>query len=604
MKKPPNSEDTFTTQSISSSYQTIKTRLKSIVRSEIVIEKLTKTAIMANRIMIHCLNFIKLYMIHCYDNNLELPIIDKLFVTSVMKIMCVVQTRGRPPKKETKELKKQLSDFYNTHYKYLRVDNAISYLHMNTILDYMAIEVITMYENNIKQHFVEYVERYVNIIWDKKGTIEEIKTENPENKKEQIRNICNSLTKVKNDLLSPEEKTSSDVKYHAWINEELPKILPKRKLQKGSVYYDIKCSPQDYFHSMIYMMKEIEARGEKIKNVFPLRSQIIPKHFRLDTTSLVLTCMTKEQQPSSYLVEGNLVKYQDKIWNFFFKTNKKCFHRHKDKHEFTFDHMIETDGVSCCILLKRREKIKVQKEVREEVREEVYIDEVKDYTTLQDKKVVAIDPNMSDLLYCVNSDVRENQTIFRYTQDTRRKETKVKKYRNLLQAKKERIIDGKTVVKCEAELSEYNKKTLNFDQFKGYLSKKNELNKRLEKFYGEYLFRKLKLGSYMRRQITEARLLKHFKEKFGDPEDTIITIGDFEQRKHRKFKEPVKGKGFRTTFRKAGYKVYLVEIMWFRTSCRCSVCQGECTTFRKCNNPRPWRSEEVILRHGLVKSIY
>ena len=109
---------------------------------------------------------------------------------------------------------------------------------------------------------------------------------------------------------------------------------------------------------------------------------------------------------------------------------------------------------------------------------------------------------------------------------------------------KEEIIDEKTVTKWETELSDYNKKTLDFKKFKEYLLKKNELNGRLEQFYGEYIFRKLKLGSYMRRQITEARLIKHFKESFGDPDDTIIAIGDFDQRKHRKFKEPVKGKGF------------------------------------------------------------
>jgi len=341
-----------------------------------------------------------------------------------------------------------------------------------------------------------------------------------------------------------------------------------------------------------------DERTEKIKNVFPLRSGIIPKHFRLDTISLVWTCMTEAQNPTFYSVKGNLVKYQDSIWDLFFKTNKKCFHRHKDNHEYTFDHMIETDGVSCCILLKRRDLLGKKIKIKKEVQEEVYIDELKDYTNLQDKNVVAIDPNMSDLLYCVNSDEREAQVTFRYTQDTRRKETKVKKYRNILQDMKKEVVDGKTVTEWEAELSNYNKKTLNFELFKEYLLKKNELNKHLETFYGKYLFRKLKLGSYMRRQITEARLLSHFEEKFGKPEETIITIGDFEQRKHRKFKEPVKGKGFRTLFRKAGYKVYLVDE--YRTSCRCSACQGECATFRKCKNPRPWRSEEVILRHGLV----
>ncbi len=112
---------------------------------------------------------------------------------------------------------------------------------------------------------------------------------------------------------------------------------------------------------------------------------------------------------------------------------------------------------------------------------------------------------------------------------------------------------------------------------------------------------KLRTRPYMRRQITEARLLSRFKKLFGGPEETIVAIGDFEQRKHRKFKEPVKGKGFRALFRKAGYGVYLVDE--FRTSCRCSACGGEWAkpkTFRVCEKPRPYRTGS-ILRHGLVK---
>ena len=159
---------------------------------------------------------------------------------------------------------------------------------------------------------------------------------------------------------------------------------------------------------------------------------------------------------------------------------------------------------------------------------------------------------------------------------------------------------GKRVVEWETELSAYNRKTTDFERFKAYVAKKNEVNARLAPFYNEYLFRKLKLGSYMRRQITEARLLKRFETLFGGSDKTIIAIGDFEQRQHRKYKEPIKGKGFRTLFRKAGYGVFLVDE--FRTSCRCSACEehGECKPFRECENTRPYRIGR-ILRHGLVK---
>lgn len=77
---------------------------------------------------------------------------------------------------------------------------------------------------------------------------------------------------------------------------------------------------------------------------------------------------------------------------------------------------------------------------------------------------------------------------------------------------------------------------------------------------------------------------------------TRIT-GDWEQRKHRKFKEPTKGIGFRNMFCKSGFQVYLVDD--FRTSCKCSNCEGgECSKFREIRNPKPTKNNS-ILSHSL-----
>merc|ERR1711998_312880 len=306
---------------------------------------------------------------------------------------------------------------------------------------------------------------------------------------------------------------------------------------------------------MVYMMKVVERLGCTIYNAFPLRSTIIPKNFLLDSTSLVNLLLTTDQgNKADFIKEGNLKKNQAKLWNFFFKTDMKCFHRLNDEHKYTFHHQIRTDGVSCSVLLIRKDMVgrtvKTPKPNKEG--DEKYIDELteEELTLIKDKKVVAIDPNMSDLIFCVDSD-QKNQTQFRYSQNQRRKETKVKKYRNILQElKTNTIIDERRVEEWEAQMSSFNKKTLDFNMFKVYIKHKNELNKRLAPFYNRYLFRKLKLGSYSRRQITEARMLARFKERFGSGEEAAICIGDWEQRQHRKFKEPVKGKGFRTLFRK------------------------------------------------------
>jgi hypothetical protein len=584
-------------------FQCIKTSLKSVVKNPVVIEKLTDAAVLANHIMIHTLQFMKLYFIYCYDNGQPLPKLDRPFITSVMKTLCEAPTSGRPAKAETVLLKARLEEFHREHYAPIET---LNYRHLNTVLDYMSNDIVTMYENNIKQRFTSYVERFVNVSLCKKESLEAIREsdDTAEGKKERTNLICRELRKVKNDILSKNDPKTSDVQYHEWIDQHVPKIMPRRTMREDSVYYDIQCNPQDYLPLMVYMMKSVETTGNTISGVFPLRSQLIPKHFRLDTTSLVYLLYTNENgKRTKTTLGGNLKKRQSDVWGQFFKTDKKCFHRSKGGHDFTFHHMIETDGVSCSIILIRKDKVgKIVKQPKaKKGGGEQYIDEITEdqREEISEKKIVGIDPNMGDLLYCVDSDQRD-QTKFRYSQDTRRKETKFKKYRDLLQSRKRDLVDGRRVIDWETDMSAFNKKTLDFEEFKIYLRHKNALNLKLAPFYNEYLFRKLKLGSYSRRQITEARMLRRFEKLFGEPDKAVVCIGDWEQRQHRKFKEPVKGKGFRSLFRRAGYKVYLVDE--FRTSCRCSACSdhGVCSTFREVENPKPFR-EGRILRHGLVK---
>ena len=62
-------------------------------------------------------------------------------------------------------------------------------------------------------------------------------------------------------------------------------------------------------------------------------------------------------------------------------------------------------------------------------KQEEYIDELKNYSKIKDKKIVSVDPNLAELLYCVDKDTKDRK-IFRYTQNQRRKETKEKSIKN------------------------------------------------------------------------------------------------------------------------------------------------------------------------------
>lgn len=96
-------------------------------------------------------------------------------------------------------------------------------------------------------------------------------------------------------------------------------------------------------------------------------------------------------------------------------------------------------------------------------------------------------------------------------------------------------------------------------------------------------------------------MINKFKKIFGKPNDVVICAGDFEQKQHMKYKEPVRGKGIRKIFRDNAYKLYLVDE--FRTSRMCSKCkkeEGKCDTFKKRKNPKPYKNGNILV-HGLVK---
>ena len=146
-----------------------------------------------------------------------------------------------------------------------------------------------------------------------------------------------------------------------------------------------------------------------------------------------------------------------------------------------------------------------------------------------------------------------------YSQDQRRKELKLKKYRDICKSFGRKVVEGRTVQAGEAGLSHYNHKTLDFTEFQRYCGSKNLHNKRLEHVFNLPLLRKLRLGAYMLKQKSEAKMTNKFKKTFGAPTKTIVCIGDWCQAHQCRWKEPTKGKGFCQLFKKAGYKVFLVN---------------------------------------------
>ncbi|NBX51676.1 hypothetical protein EBT25_17515, partial [bacterium] len=302
------------------------------------------------------LQFLKLYLLHKYDTNSTLPTVDEVLLLNIMKVICEdsvehggeeTKKQGRPPKAETVVLKTTLLAFHREHYKpTMTFNEALSYKNMNTVLAYLTTDLLTVYETNIKQHYVEYVERFINVVFMKKEKCVSMS-------KEEKACFTASLRKIKNQLLNGEACSE--------LQEHITHIRPSRKFQKDNLYYDLQCSPQDYLPCMLYMMRWVEAQGHTIYNVFPLRTDIVPKYIRLDTTTLVQLFITSQNRTKygtkeELLTKGNLVRRQANIWGFFFRTEKKCFAT-QPNNPYQFNFMIETDGVACSILWVRKDMV-------------------------------------------------------------------------------------------------------------------------------------------------------------------------------------------------------------------------------------------------------
>jgi hypothetical protein len=589
-------------------FKSIKTSLKSVLKHPEINTKILNDAVVkSNKIVIHTLQFLKLYLLDYYENNNQtLPVLSKELINNSMKVICGEKTekRGKPAKNETIEMKDILTNFYNQHYLPLTQNDPIDYAGLNTVLDYLKEDVITMYDNNIQLHYVEYVERYVNVVWKKKMIVNKIRKlgKTQKEREARVRNLCTELRKIKKDLLNVDGKPyQSNHHYHKWIAEQKQHILPNRtKFEKNSVMYDLKCKTMEYFPCMIFMMKQVENDGETVNNVFPLRSEIAPKYIRLDTTTLVNLLLRKEHGTKGFFkTNGELKKNEDKIWKFFFRTECKAFH----KKGFSFHHMVSTDGIGLSILFLREDLVgKKLPMMKKGISKELYIDELDDYSTLQNKTIVGIDPGKEDLIYCVD-DASKDANVFRYSQNQRRKETKMKKYNNIILAMKTNKIKGKPIIEYETELSHFNRKSLQITKYKEYLREKNRINHILFQFYKKELFRKLKFGKYINIKRNEQKMISNFKKAYGDADNVVICIGDWEQKKQMKYKEPTLGKGLRTLFRKNNFNVYLVDE--FRSSCKCSKCDGGvCEKFMVRIHPnknKKKNKDELRLIHGLLR---
>ena len=560
MRKPPDK------------YKCIKLPINSILNnneeSQNIFNTIQDAVYRTNYITTKTSLLLRLWCLDKYHNGIDIPFINENTIKMCMKSL-ILASSGPKPKNNNLLL---LNEFKNLHN--FTLEDGVN---LSSILNYYAITILTSIETNIKMHFFDYVNRFINSYF-KVFYKDEITN------KEFKKQLFKDLYVVKNDILNGTLK--ANVKFHNWINEYRFKIVPEEF--EINYYYDVKATPQKYLKYMIFMNIELEKIEGKMYQFFPLQSSIIPNHIQIDTKSVIELLVDKGKK--EYL--DNIEVNKEFLWDKFFNITQKI-------KDYKFDNTIITDGYATSLRFIHNdyiegEKIKKEKmkkgrkdakEMTEEYKEQkkldkkILQDEKKELNKLKQKdkpkkiekiqefsyiddvekvdlegKHIFIDPGKRSLFTMMNDDGR----FYSYTNKQRVNETKRLKYQNILKKYRDEL----EITSKENELSLYNSKSCNINKYREFITKKINTNEVLYKLYQNNKFRQYKWYAFINKKRTEDNMLNKIEKTYT--KDSIIIIGDWSIGKQMKNFISTPNLSLKRKLQER-FKVYNIDE--YRTSC-------------------------------------
>ena len=211
--------------------KTNKDNIKNVIKDDNINPIINELVSRTNKIVVHSYQFLKLYFIHLFHNNQPFPTLDKEFICDIFKVINKRKCNSGGYRDDNMpEQLKTLTTFYKEHYSKTIIDGeTLYYDKLSYILAYEAIDMITNINNNIQEHFIDHLNKYVNIVFDVKKQRDEITKANKDKelRKQLHKELYEDINKVKKDLVSFDTLTSNK-KYHKWIIEQRIKLFPTK----------------------------------------------------------------------------------------------------------------------------------------------------------------------------------------------------------------------------------------------------------------------------------------------------------------------------------------------------------------------------------------
>ena len=544
-----------------SAYTTIKTTLKSVLHNHKEVQPvITNLVFEMNDLMIHSYQFIRLYVLKCYNDNQPLPEINEKFILYCIKVLGEKTNSGR--KENDTSMLDTLQEFYDTEYQPLLNHEKTPLKNKSNMLPYLATQLHTSLSNNTQEHFIQHFLRFIN-----KTT-------------KDITEDKSVLFKFKKQLLECNEET--DTIFDEWKHTHLPNILPENI--KKSVHYDVKVKPFDFLKGMLYMNAVLEKEDHKLFQPLPLRNNIIPKHIILDTACIV-NLFSLEGKTKTELFKA-IKENQYDVWNNLLNLQHKTF---KSKH-YQFHYQLQTDGISCSLLFIRKDLKDKKWGSRVPTLPAQDFHNIEDLSIEQLKQVaprniVGCDPGKRSLVYMMDSNGKKLQ----YTAPQRKRESKAKTNQRILLVEKKR----NNIIEKETHLSFQNSKSVDYEKFKEYLVEKDKLNKETLDFYQRDVWRKMKFRQYSYGKKSIDTFLNKIKETFGD--NILIGYGNWSRSTQMKHFMPTLNKGLRKQIHK---KYDTITINECNTSKKCCECNNDLSYYRHSDGNKQFR---LLVCSGCVR---
>ena len=540
-----------------SAYKTFKIPLKTILLNCDTTHPVIHNLVFEmNELIIHTYQFIRLYVLHQYNNDKPLPEINDTFILYCIKTLGLRDNRGK--KGNDTELLEVLEVFYKTEYQPLLNHVKTNLKNTTFLLPYLATQIHTSLSNNIQEHFIQHFLRFIN------------KTTN------EITEDKTTLFQFKKQLMELDETNEA---FCEWKQTHLQNIIPENI--KKSIYYDVKVKPFDYLKGMLYMNSVLEKQECKLFQPLPLRNNIIPKHIIIDTASLINLFCPEKDKDGNKVKKGELLSNvkdnQNEVWCNFLNLKHKIF---KNKH-YQFHNQIQTDGISCCLLFIRKDLKDKKWGSKVPVLQEQDFYNIEDLSkeqldTLKERNIVGCDPGKRSLVYMMDKHGNKLQ----YTAPQRKRESKAKTNQRILLEERKR----KGIIEKETQLSFQNSKSVDYEKFKMYLIEKDKLNKETIEFYKRDTWRKMKFRQYSYGKKSVDIFLNKIKETFG--ENILIGYGNWSRSTQMKHFMPTMNKGLRKLIHK---KYDTITINECNTSKKCCDCNNDLEYYKNKEGKKVFR---------------